>query len=176
MMHGALDARSDANDEAAVVLEFVLFTEDLRLGRAYLGQISLKPREQRLTDGPLLRAGGQQIDYLLQLREVIDQQVAARQLQSVARDLRCDIWVAVAVAAYPGAKAQHLRQLMRLNVNIVCGAQRVGDFAIEYGQRFENRDIVVVEPHLDFVVNRGPARADFVGLPERGDFGQHKFF
>jgi hypothetical protein len=52
--------------------------------------------------------------------------------------------------------------------------QRLGDFAIEAGQRFKDGDVVVVEAHLDFVVDRGPARADFVGLPQAGDLGQHQ--
>ncbi len=100
----------------------------------------------------------------------------ARQLDGVARDFGRDKGIAVAVAADPRAEAEHLRQSVRLDVEIVGGAQRLGDFAIEAGQRLEDGDVVVVEAHLDFVVDGGPARADFVGLPEAGDLGQDQLF
>ena len=87
-----------------------------------------------------------------------------------------DKGIAVAVAADPGAEAQHLGQFVRLDLQAVRGAQGLGDFAVEAGQRGEDGDVVVVEPHLDFVVDGGPARADFVGLPQAGDLGQHQLF
>ena len=69
-----------------------------------------------------------------------------------------------------------MRQLVRLDLEAVGRVERRGDLAIELGQRLEDGDVVVVEAHLDFVVDGGPARAHLVGLPQAGDLGQHKFF
>ena len=63
---------------------------------------------------------------------------------------------------------------MRFNVEIVGRAQGLRDFAVKTGKGFKDRDVVVVESHLDFVVDRRAARANFVSLPKAGDFGQHK--
>jgi hypothetical protein len=121
MLHGALHARLQADDEAAIVLELVLLAEDLRLRRVHLRDVGLKALEQRVADRPLLGAGGEQVDDLLQLALVVEQQVAARQLNGVARDLRRDEGIAVAVAADPGAEDEHLRQLERLDLKAVGG-------------------------------------------------------
>ena len=52
----SLDTRLEADDEAAIVLELVLRTEDLRFGRVHLRHISLQAIEQRVADLRLLRA------------------------------------------------------------------------------------------------------------------------
>ena len=113
---------------------------------------------------------------LVELALVVEQQMAARQLNRVARDLGRDKGIAVAVAADPRAEAQHLRQLVRLDLETVGSAQRLGDLAIKPGQRVKDGNVVVVEAHLDFVVDGGPARAHFVGLPQAGDLGEHQLF
>ena len=46
LLERALNARLDADDEAAVVLELVLRAEDLRLGRVHLRDIGLEPLQQ----------------------------------------------------------------------------------------------------------------------------------
>ena len=98
--------------------------------------------------------------------------MAARQLDGVARDVGRDEGIAVAVAADPGAEAEELGELVRLRSRGRRRACRASaDFAIEAGQRVEDGDVVVVEAHLDLVVDGGAARADFVGLPEAGDLG-----
>ncbi len=76
-----LHTRLEADDEAAIVLEFVLLAENLRLGRMHLRNVGFKARKQRIADRALLRAGGKQVDDLLQLPLVIEQQVAARQVE-----------------------------------------------------------------------------------------------
>ncbi len=171
----ALDARLEADDEAAVVLELVLRAEDLRLGRVHLRDVGAQALQQRVAHRPLLRAGGEQVDDLVELALVVEQQMAAGQLQRIARDFGRDEGIAVAVAADPRAEAQHLGQLERIDLELVGRAKGRGDFAIELGQRVEDGDVVVVEAHLDFVVNGGPARAHLVGLPEAGDLGENKF-
>ena len=74
-----LHPRLHADDEAPVILKLVLLAEDLRLGRVHLRHISLEPRRQRIAHRPLLRAGRQQVDDLVQLPLVVEQQMAARQ-------------------------------------------------------------------------------------------------
>jgi hypothetical protein len=113
---------------------------------------------------------------IVELALVVEQQMAARQLNRVARDLGRDKGIAVAVAADPGAEAQHLRQRVRLDLEAVGRSAAPRRFRGRAGQRFEDGDVVVVEAHLDFVVDGGPARAHLVGLPEAGDLGEHQLF
>ncbi len=84
--------------------------------------------------------------------------------------------IAVAIAADPGAETQDQGQIERFDVEIVCGLERFRDFAVEHRQRGEDGDVVIVEAHLHFVVNGGTAGADFVGLPQAGDFSQQQIF
>jgi hypothetical protein len=170
------NARLQAEDETAVVLELVLLAKDLRLRRMHLLHIRLEPRQQIAAHRTLLGARGQQVGDLVQLPLVVEQQVAARQLNRVARYLGRHKGIAVAVAADPGTEAQHLGQRVRLDLQAIGGAQRLGNLAVQAGQRLEDGDVVVVEPHLDLVVNGGPARAHLVGLPQAGDLGQHQLF
>ncbi len=74
------------------------------------------------------------------------------------------------------SEAQHLRQRVRLDFEAVDRAQSFGDFLVERGQRGEDGDVVVVEAHLDLVVDGGPVRADFIGLPEAGNLGADRIF
>src|SRR6202000_2408065 len=62
------------------------------------------------------------------------------------------------------------------NLEAVDGAQSLRDFFIEHGQRSEDGDVVIIEAHLDFVIDGGPAGAYFICLPEAGDFGTDGLF
>jgi hypothetical protein len=127
MLERALHAGLEADDEAAIVLELILLAEDLRLGRVHLRHVGLQALEQRIAHRPLLGAGGEQVDDLLQLALVVEQQVAARQLDGVARDLRRDKGIAVAIAADPRAELEHLRQVERVDFQAVgaCSASEI---------------------------------------------------
>ena len=133
-----LHARLEADDVAAIVLELVLLAEDLRLGRVHLRNVGFKARQQRIADRPLLRAGGKQIDDRLQLPLVIKQQMAARKLNGIARHLRRDKGIPVAIAADPGAEVEHLGQGKRFNIEAVRSVKRCGDFAVKAGQCFKD--------------------------------------
>ena len=87
LLQRALNARLHADDEPAVVLEFILLAEHLRLRRVHLRDIGFEPRQQFLAHRHLLRAGRQQVDDLFEPRLVVEQQVAARQLNRIARHL-----------------------------------------------------------------------------------------
>ncbi len=169
-----LHPRLQADDEAPIILKLILRAKDLRLRRVHLRHISLQPRQQLIAHRRLLRADGQQVGDLVQLPPVVEQQMPPRQLNSIARHLRRHKRIAVAVAANPRAKAEHLRQCQRLNLQPVRRTQRLGDLAIKAGQRLKNRDVIVVQPHLDLVVNAGPPRAHLVGLPQAGDLRHHQ--
>ena len=65
---------------------------------------------------------------------------------------------------------------MWFDLQVVGGVEGLGDFAIERGKGSEDRHVVVVEPHLHFVVDGGTARANFVGLPKAGNFGPNQLF
>ena len=116
--------------------------------------------------GPLLRTRRQQVDNFVELPLVVEQQMAASQLDSVARHVGRNKGIAVAVPADPGAEAEHLRQCVGFDFQAISESQRLGDFAVEARERLEDGDVVVVEAHLDFVVDGGAAGADFVGLPQ----------
>ena len=100
----------------------------------HLRNVGFKARQQRIADRPLLGAGGKQIDDRLQLPLVIEQQMAARELNGVARHLGSDKGISVAIAADPGAEVEHLGQRKRFNIEAVRGMKRFGDFAVEAGQ------------------------------------------
>ena len=85
-------------------------------------------------------------------------------------------WIAVAIAADPGTKLHHLRQIIGFDFKAVLVAQRAGDFFEELRQGFKDRDVVIVEAEFDFVLDRRAMTAYFVGLPERGDFREDIFF
>ena len=65
---------------------------------------------------------------------------------------------------------------MGLNLQAIRGSERFSYLAIEARQRGEDGDVIVVEPHFHFVIHGGPMRSYFIGLPQTGYFGQHKFF
>ncbi len=75
----SLQSRLKANDEAAIVLEFILRAENLGLRCVHLRHISFKALEQRLAYGALLSAGGQQLHDGVELELVIEQKVTTRQ-------------------------------------------------------------------------------------------------
>ena len=174
--HRSLDACLQTNCEAAIVFEFILSAEELCLGRVHLLHVCSQPLEQCLADANLLCACSQQIANLIELPLVIKQQLTARQLNRIARHLRCDKGTAISVAADPRAEAEHFWQRVRLNLQTISLAQRIGNLAIKAGQRGKDRDVVVIQPHLDFVVNCGPARAHFVGLPKAGNLRANRLF
>ena len=91
----------------------------------HLRYISLEPRRERIAHRPLLRAGRQKVDNQVKLSLVIEQQMSPRHPDRVARHLRCDKGIAVAIAANPGAEAEHLGQCVRLNLDPVGNLQRL---------------------------------------------------
>ena len=142
LLQRALDARLQADDEAPIVLELVLRTEDLRLRRVHLRDIRAQPLQQRLAHRPLLRARGQQVDDQIELALVIEQQMAARQLQRGARHLRRHKGIAVAITADPRTESQHLRQLMRLDIESigsVAGPRKSRGTARAASRRWKHR-------------------------------------
>jgi hypothetical protein len=101
--------------------------------------------------------------------------MSAGEADGVACDLGGNEGISVAVAADPGAELEDLGQGEWLDVKTVGGVKGLGDLTVEAGESFKDGDVVVVEAHFDFVVDGGPAGADFVGLPEAGDLGEHEF-
>ncbi len=85
-----------------------------------------------------------------------------------------DEGVSVAIASNPGTELDHLRQIEGVDVETIRRRERLRDFAIQAGERFKDGDVVVVEAHLDFVVDGWTPRAHFVRLPQAGDFGEHE--
>ena len=101
MLHRPAHTRLHADDEAPVVLVLVLLAEDLRLRRVHLRNVGLETSQQLSAHGNLLSASGQQVHDLFKLPLIKQQQMSARQLDCVARYLRRDKRVAVAIAANP---------------------------------------------------------------------------
>src|SRR5215472_5082966 len=128
LFKGALNARLHADHKSAVVLKFVLLAEDLGLGGVDLRDVIIEAAPEFRTDGYLLAAGGEQVDDLFQAVLVVEEEMAAREPNCIARDLGRDEGIAVAVAADPRAKVQYQGQLMRLNLEAVGGVQGIGDF------------------------------------------------
>ena len=58
----------------------------------------------------------------------------------------------------------------------VLVAQCAGDFFEQLRQGFEDGDVVIIEAKFNFVLDGGAMAANFVGLPERGDFREDVFF
>src|SRR5580700_3095613 len=100
----------------------------------------------------------------------------ARQLQRAARHFGRNERIAIAVAADPRAETQNDWQIEWIDFQIVSSAKRRRNLAVELWKSFEDRDVVVVKTHLHFIEHCGPARTDFVRLPQRGDFGQDELF
>src|SRR5260370_82392 len=94
----ALNARLHADDETAIVLEFVLRSEYLGLGRVHQRDVRLEPLKQVVAHGALLSAGGQQVNDGIELALVVEQQVSARQFNGIARHVWRNKWIAVSVA------------------------------------------------------------------------------
>jgi hypothetical protein len=59
------------------------------------------------------------------------------------------------------------RLIERERVNVT---KCLDDFVIDFGKRVEQREPEISQAHADFVVHRWLGKADFVGLPQRGDF------
>ena len=54
-------------------------------------------------------------------------------------------------------------------------AKRFDDFGVNSRQRVEQRQTKIAKAHADFVVDGRLGEANFVGLPERRDFGADLF-
>ena len=68
LFEGALDTGFHADEEAAIVFEFVLSTEDLGLGRVDLLDVGVEAFEEFTADLALLGAGGDEVDEVVKLR------------------------------------------------------------------------------------------------------------
>src|ERR1039457_5202920 len=123
LIQGSLDARLQAYDEAAVVFELVLGAEDLRLWRVHQRYVGFETPQQFVAHGALLGTGGEQVDDSIELRLVVEQQMTTRKLNGIARHVRRDERLAVAVASDPGSEAEHLRQFVGLDMEVVGGAK-----------------------------------------------------
>ena len=96
-----------------------------------------------------------------------------RHLERFTCDLGRDEWIAVAIAADPGAEADECRQVEQREIEAVLLPEGVLDLGVEGGDRVEDRGVIEVERHAYFVADLRALIADVVGLPEGGDLGEY---
>src|ERR1044071_6733629 len=59
---------------------------------------------------------------------------------------------------------------------VVHFAEGLHDFFVDFRERVEQRKPEVAQAHADFIIDRRLSEPDFVGLPQRSDFGANIVF
>src|SRR5205085_10128750 len=124
-------------------------------------------RGERDGSARLLRRSAESFVKLSDSREVKIEYAVARLQQRVARAFGRNVWVAVAVAAYPRAEAHDARQFARAQVRSVDIAEGVGHLLVDFRESSYEAGRVVVQAHLDLVAHGRRSASNLVGLPER---------
>ena len=101
---------------------------------------------------------------------VVDDRVASL-VDGVAGGVGGDEWIAIAVAADPGAEGDHLRQIRDGNFAVELSIQRAHDLFVNFGHAANEAGAVVIQSHFDFIADRGRTATNLIALPQRRDLG-----
>ena len=141
--------------------------------RAQLRQVSVQPRLQLRRNRPPAASRRQLLEHTFcSTLQVMLEQQPPRHRHRLRRSRRRHKRIAVAVAANPRTEPQHDRQVMQSSSSPAAGnsaSSAARNLRIQHRNRLEQRSLVVVQRHANFIAHRRPRAAHIVGLPQRCD-------